>query len=106
MSKFVEGLKNGRFLAGSCTRCNRTVWPPSEFCDNCFGGLQWREVTEPGVLIELSAKDGKAFGIVEFEGTIRVIGTISNPDGATPGSGVRILKCGFDKTPQFTFSLT
>jgi uncharacterized OB-fold protein len=106
MNQFEEGLKSGRFLVGECVRCKKITWPPSEFCNKCFGNLKWRKIIEPGVLIEFSSKDGKVFGIVEFEGTVRIMGTISNPEGIRSGSEVRVHRCGFEKTPQITFSVT
>ncbi|CDI05601.1 Zn-ribbon domain-containing OB-fold protein [Candidatus Nitrosotenuis uzonensis] len=104
MNPFEEGLKNGKLLAGHCTRCKNIVWPPSEFCSRCFGRTKWDEIKEHGILLEYSSKDGKSFGIVEF-GTIRMMGTISNPERARPGSRVKLIECGFDKTPQITFSV-
>lgn len=104
MSAFEEGLRNGQILVGECKRCDKITWPPNEFCNKCFGVLRWRKITEPGTLVEYSSKDGKTFGIVEFEGTVRMMGTISNPEHARSGSAIRIQVCGFDKTPQVTFS--
>lgn len=103
MSVFESELRNGRFVVGQCQRCTKVCWPPTDFCSHCFGDLTWRQVLEPGVLVEFSSKDGKIFAMVEFEGIVRVMGTISNPDGLRPGAAVRIAKCGYEKTPQFLF---
>ncbi len=103
MSVFEAELKNGRFVISECPRCQKTIWPPSEFCTHCFGNTVWRTIIEPGTLVEYSSKDGKTFCIAEFEDSIRVMGSL---DSKTPSVGqkIRISSCGFDKSPQFTFS--
>jgi uncharacterized OB-fold protein len=101
---FFEELKRGHFVIAECTKCHKVVWPPNDFCRFCFGEVSWRDVKEPGILVECSAKDGKKFGIVEFEGTIRVIGTISDDVEITPGKKMRVDQCGYDSAPRFTFS--
>jgi hypothetical protein len=100
---FESELRHGRFIVGECTKCHKTSWPPSQYCNNCFGELKTRPIREPGVLLEWSAKDGKTFGIVEFEKSIRVLGTIPGNSKHSPGEIMRILSCGFDGTPKFTF---
>jgi len=100
---FESELKQGRFVVGECAKCNKICWPPSEFCSNCFGTLNARPIKEPGVLLEWSAKDGKIFGIIEFEKSVRVIGIISG-NNHKQGEPMKIASCGFDVTPKFTFS--
>lgn len=100
---FESELKKGRFAVGECTKCHRVSWPPRESCGNCFGELVWRQVKEPGIIIECSAIDGKAFAMVEFEGMIRILGYTSEKD-LKPGQKVKITSCGFDQTPKFTFT--
>ena len=99
---FESELKNGRFTVGECAKCHGVSWPPSESCSNCFGELVWRQVREPGIIIECSAIGGKAFAMVEFEGKIRILGTIPEKN-LEPGQKVKITGCGFDQTPKFTF---
>lgn len=101
---FESELKQGRFVVGECIKCNKTSWPPSQYCNNCFGELKTRPVKEPGMLLEWSSKDNKTFGIVEFEKSIRVMGIISGNYEHNPGEALRIVSCGFDGTPKFTFA--
>jgi hypothetical protein len=100
---FESELKNGRFVVGECSKCQRITWPPNDFCSSCFGKLSWRRVREPGIIIEHSSKDGKRFCIVEFEGIIRVIGSIPNDSNPKPGQKVKISSCGFTDSPKFSF---
>lgn len=101
---FESELKKGSFVVGRCTKCNNGSWPPSDFCTKCFGSLQYSPIKQPGILIEWSSKEDKIFGIVEFENTIRVIGTITNHIDLKPGQKMKITSCGFDGSPKFTFS--
>jgi hypothetical protein len=103
---FESELKQGRFIVGECTKCHKINWPPSQYCNNCFGELKTRPIREPGILLEWSSKDDKIFGIVEFEKSIRVIGVISQSSVHKPGETMRIVSCGFDGTPKFTFAST
>jgi hypothetical protein len=102
---FESELKQGRFIVGECTKCHKTRWPPGQYCNNCFGELKTRPIKEPGILLEWSAKDNNTFGIVEFEKSVRVIGVISGKEHKI-GETVRVISCGFDGTPKFTFAST
>lgn len=98
---FESELKKGRFSIGECTKCQKITWPPNDFCNSCFGSLVWRKVREPGTLLEHSTNDGKIFCMVEFEGIIRVMGVISGRPKT--GQKVKIVSCGFDGSPSFSF---
>jgi uncharacterized OB-fold protein len=104
MSFFETELKKGRFVVSECTKCHKVTWPPNDFCRFCFGDISWRDVKEPGILVEYSAKNGQRFCIAEFEEIVRIVGTIPEDTGLKPGKKIRIAKCGFDSTPQFVFS--
>lgn len=99
---FESELKQGRFSIGECKKCQRITWPPNDFCSNCFEKIDWRRVKEPGIVLEHSSNDDKAFALVEFEGMIKVLGVISG----TPkiGQRVKIAECGFDGSPKFLFT--
>jgi len=36
---FEFELSKGQFMIPECTECKKIVWPPTEFCDNCFGEI-------------------------------------------------------------------
>ncbi|MGQ0771440.1 MAG: Zn-ribbon domain-containing OB-fold protein [Nitrososphaerota archaeon] len=103
MSVFEAELKKGRFVIGQCTKCQKTTWPPNDFCGFCFGDMSWRAIKEPGVLVEYSAMDGKIFAMAEFEESIRVMGLIANDVSLKPGQKIRVASCGFDIIPKFIF---
>jgi uncharacterized OB-fold protein len=104
MTIFESELKKGRFVVGQCPKCHKLCWPPSDFCSQCFEELFWRDVNGDGILIEYSKKDGKMFGIVEFEKTIRVMGIISNGNLLKSGQNVRIASCDYNGSPKFVFT--
>ncbi len=102
MSVFETELKNGRFVVSECPKCQKVIWPPSEFCTQCFGNTVWRTANESGTLVEYSSKDGKMFCMAEFE-NIRIMGLLNHANPQV-GQKIKISSCGFDKSPQFVFS--
>ena len=74
MNRFDDELKKGNFVTSECTNCKKIVWPPSNYCNNCFKHVNWRRISLYGKIIEWSKKDNDIFCITEFENTIRIIG--------------------------------
>jgi uncharacterized OB-fold protein len=91
-------------MVGECTKCHKISWPPSQFCNGCFGELAQRPIKQPGILLEWSSKDGKVFGIVQFENTIRVIGQITGTTNNTKGQAMKVASCSYDQAPKFIFA--
>ena len=106
MNKFEAELKAGNFVTSECFHCNRIVWPPSNYCDSCFKEVNWRKVSQNGIIIELSRKENKVFCITEFEDKIRVMGKLNvEIHMAKPGHTVRLSKCLLNGKNSFFFSL-
>ena len=106
MNKFETELKIGNFVTSECHYCNRVVWPPSDYCDNCFKEVNWRKVSKNGTIIELSKKENEVFCISEFENKIRIMGKLdAEIDMVKPGQTVRLRKCLFNGKNRFFFSL-
>jgi uncharacterized OB-fold protein len=103
MTEFEDELKNNNFVCSKCVKCQHWVWPPSEFCNKCFGNVIWKPVSKNAKLVEVSGKDGKRFCIAEFEDSIRVFGTISGPLNQNPGQNIMLEHCSYDETPKFVF---
>jgi len=101
--RFEDELKKGSFIVGRCPKCHITVWPPSDFCTKCFEKLEYSPITQPGVLIEWSSKEGKVFGIVEFEQTVRVIGALAGSPSFNVGQKMIIQECSYENSPIFLF---
>ncbi|MDE1770278.1 MAG: hypothetical protein KGI28_06995, partial [Thaumarchaeota archaeon] len=105
MTKFEDELKNNNFVCSTCQKCQKWVWPPSNFCNKCLGPVIWKSVSHTAKLVEFSSKDGKMFGIAEFEGNIRVFGTITGKSTPKPGDNVVLEHCDYVETAKFDFRI-
>ena len=106
MNKFETELKAGNFVTSECTYCNKIVWPPSDYCDICFKEVNWRKVSETGIIVELSRKENDVFCITEFENKIRIMGKLdAEIHMAKPGHTVKLTKCLVNDKNSFFFSL-
>ena len=106
MNKFDAELKKGNFITSECQHCAKIVWPPSNYCNNCFNCVTWRKVSLYGKIIEWSKKGNDIFCISEFENTIRIIGKLDIKN-KTLGSGklVKLSKCSANGKCKFFFTL-
>ena len=106
MTMFESELKNGKFVCSECLKCNKLVWPPSDFCSGCFGKVNWRKVSTVATLVEFSKKDDTIFCIAEFEGAIRVMGSLeAKSEEISIGQELILAKCDYDETERFVFQL-
>jgi len=106
MNKFETELKAGYFVTSECSYSKKIVWPPSDYCNNCFNEVNWRKVSENGTIVELSRKENDVFCITEFEYKIRVMGKLdAEIHMAKPGQTVKLTKCLFNDKNGFFFSL-
>jgi len=106
MNKFETELKAGNFVTSECIQCNKIVWPPSDYCDNCFNEVNWRKVSKNGRIVEVSRKEDDIFCIAEFENKIRVMGKLNAEiNMVKPGHAVKLTKCLFNDKNSFFFNL-
>jgi len=105
MNVFESELKKGRFVVGECSKCQKITWPPNNFCSYCFGSLSWRDIKEPGTIIEYSTRNNEVFCMAEFENVVRIMGIISNNTQPKHGQKIRIQSCGFDDSPRIKFAV-
>lgn len=76
MNFFESELKKGNFMIPECLRCNDVIWPPSNYCNHCFGKTNWRKSNGVGTILEFSKNNDVFFCLVEFEKKIRILGTL------------------------------
>ena len=103
---FETELEKGNFVVSECKQCQKIVWPPSEFCNQCFGDVSWRKGSHKGKIIEFSKQNNDYFCLVEIEDTIKIMGkiTFGIPD---VGQNIKIERCGIkDGNYYFEISLT
>ena len=104
MTRFEQELKNNVFVSSFCTGCDKHVWPPSDMCNLCFGNIVWKPVTRTAKLIEFSRKGDEVFGIVEFEGNIRVMGRIVTISPLQIGQKLNLIECDYDGKAKFVLA--
>lgn len=89
---FESELSKGRFYIPECIVCKKITWPPTEFCNKCFGPISLKKGDFEGKIIEFSKQNDDYFCLVEFENTIRILAKISRMPEI--GQVVKISKCG------------
>lgn len=97
---FESELKKGNFMVTECNKCQKIVWPSSEYCNSCFHETVWRLSTGIGKILEISKENETFFCIVELEDTIKIIGQISY-ENPKLGDNVIIEKCGITNNNMF-----
>src|SRR5690242_12990263 len=106
MNKFEDELQNGKFVCSECVKCNKLVWPPSDFCNVCFNKATWRQVSKKSTIIEFSKKNNTIFCIAEFENMIRIMGELdTNLKTPSIGQDLELVSCSYDNKEQFFFKL-
>ncbi len=103
MNRFEQELKNNNLVCSECLKCNKIVWPPSDYCNKCFGDVTWRKISRNATLVEYSCKNGDCFCIAELEGQIRVIGTIQDKSDLKIGQSLILERCDYDGNEKFIF---
>ncbi len=86
MSRFLEELQNGRFIARTCRKCARVLFPPRMFCEECFRPTDaWTYIRDTGTIetFSISYLDTDARRIAEPI----LVGVVSL-DGASPRMGM------------------
>jgi len=96
---FETELARGNFYIPECVKCMKVVWPPSEFCNNCFGEVLLKKKAFEGKIIEFSRKDDEYFCLVEFEKEVRVMVKTSHIPKI--GQIVKISRCGISNGNYF-----
>lgn len=104
MTKFLDELKNGRFVCSECQKCKKIVWPVNDYCNQCFEKTSWRPVSTVATLVEFSKKNNTIFCIAEFENMLRIIGTLNTEyDNLAIGQKIKLIECSYDITEKFIF---
>jgi uncharacterized OB-fold protein len=95
MRKFYDFIRRGEFRVPVCKQCRKKMWPPLEYCCDCFFTTRLEKFETTGTLIEFTTSNiyGREdlYGVVDMRG-IKLIGSLSG--NVTPGMKVRMVKCG------------
>ena len=104
MNKFEQELQNNNFVCSFCLKCDKFVWPPSDLCNSCFGSITWKNVNKIAKLVEFSQNNGEIFCIAEFEGNIRIMGSVQNSQNLKVGQPLTLVKCDYDGKEIFVLN--
>jgi len=95
MREFYNFISRGEFRVPVCKQCRKKMWPPSEFCCDCFFETSLEKIETTGTLIEFTTSHilGREdlYGVVDMRG-IKLIASLSGK--LTPGMKVRMVTCG------------
>jgi uncharacterized OB-fold protein len=86
MSRFLEGLKNGKLVASTCNKCDRIMIPPRTFCEQCFKAADgFTHIQDTGTIntYSISYVAGDASRIKE-----PILVAVIDMDGASKGMGI------------------
>ncbi len=107
MNYFESKIKKGVFVIPECLKCNQIIWPPSDYCNYCFGKNNWREFDGIGTIIEFSKNKDGFFCLVEFQKKIRIVGKLETSTKSPEiNKKVKIKNCKINgKNFSFTLDL-
>ena len=87
--KFFQHLKqNDSFLATKCTKCNKVLFPPRLYCEDCYIEISddnWMEVPASGTIRLFTVAKLNAHGEKMKEPKIMALIDVENTDGSTLG---------------------
>ncbi len=86
MSRFLQELKEGRLIARECRHCEKILFPPRMFCEECFKPTtKWVYIKDTGTIQTFSIsyldKDAKRIKDPIFVGVVSI-------DGASEKMGI------------------
>ncbi|MFQ6127311.1 MAG: Zn-ribbon domain-containing OB-fold protein [Thermoplasmata archaeon] len=94
ISRFLEEMKKGKLIARKCDSCNRILFPPRMFCEDCFKPTtEWVYVKDSGKIETFSIsyldkdarriKDPIFVGVVSIDGASEKMGIMHYFDEVT-----------------------
>jgi hypothetical protein len=103
MSRFLEGLKEGRIVASTCKKCGRIMVHPRAFCEQCFKPTdEYTYVQDTGTIntYSVSYVAGDASRIDE-----PIFVAVIDLDGASKGMGILHVLGEIDDWKQIEFGM-
>jgi len=85
---FKHLMEKGTFLATKCTKCEKILFPPRLYCEDCFHEISdkdWREVPSAGTIRLFTVATLNAHGKKLKEPKVMALIDIDETDGATLG---------------------
>lgn len=102
ISRFLDGLQNGKILGVRCRTCGRTVTPPRAFCELDFKPMdEWVELPDTGTVNTFSIcyvtwdmrplKRPQLPAVIDIDGTTPRVGFL-HLLGGVPGRSVEAIR--------------
>ncbi|MGQ9720493.1 MAG: Zn-ribbon domain-containing OB-fold protein [Candidatus Jordarchaeum sp.] len=108
VTKFIEGLKEGKIYYSKCRKCNVKYYPPVSDCRNCYSDdVEFLELNPVGELLTFTiihyppARFEKetpvSIGIIEAEG-VKIMGNLftKDPEGVKIGMKLKAIPKVYD----------
>lgn len=86
MSRFLEGLKEGKIVGSTCNKCDRIMVPPRAFCEHCFKPADGYTTVKDTGTINTYSVSYVAGDASRIEKPILV--AVIDLDGASKGMGI------------------
>jgi uncharacterized OB-fold protein len=103
MKDFFYYLQRGQLRIPTCCNCHQKVWPPNQFCSQCFSRrIDMVKADCKGRIIEFSKSHNKnnkselTYGLIEISG-VRLIGSIVGK-GIKANNSVLLRRCGLTES--------
>lgn len=103
MKDFFYYLQRGQLRIPTCCNCHQKVWPPNQFCSQCFSRrIDMVKADSKGRIIEFSKSHNKnnpselTYGLIEISG-VRLIGSIVGKE-IEANSSVLLRRCGLTES--------
>ena len=97
MRRFMNQLKNGKFVISFCTACNKKIWPPYEYCPACYRRTLTVTAGKLGRIVEYNRswieETEIIVGLIDMGG-ILLLGSISGGRGIAVGASVELIATG------------
>ncbi len=103
MSRFLEGLKEGKITASTCHKCNRIMVPPRAYCEQCFKPADGYTYTKDTGTINTYSVSHVAGDASRIDKPILV--AVIDLDGASKGVGILHLLGEIDDWKQIKFGM-
>lgn len=109
VEKFLNYLKDSKFVVPYCDRCNAPAWPPVDCCFTCMSKVKLKSTKSlKGHLIEYTTSyhlsKPLVFGIIEIDG-IKLVGSVHSSVAPHVGMILKMRNCGISDngTPYYEF---
>lgn len=97
MRRFMNQLRNGKFVISYCTACKKKIWPPYEHCPSCYQRTSTVTAGKLGRIVEFCRswlEEGEVIvALIDMDG-ILLLGSVLGGQGIGVGAAVELVATG------------